>query len=427
MDMRVVARSRESVRMELVERVRARRPELEQAILARIGELAASLAGEEDAGYVVGLRAAVVAAVEHGLAGIEHGLAGGERGRERMGAAPPEAIAQVRRAARASVSLDTVLRRYMLGSTVVGDFLMQEAERVDFPGKGALLREMLADQAGVLNRLMSAITEEYTRELSHAESLPEQRRVERVRKLLAGECREAQELGSYRLEDWHLGAIASGGGSAAAARALERVAARLEVGLLQIPWGRDAAWGWLGGARPVEPGEVQRALGGVGDAQVAAGQCLLALGEPGRGYEGWRTTHQQAQAALAVALRSQRAVTRYADVALIAAVLRDDALASSLVEIFLTPLGDRRNGGGELRETLRAYLAAQCNASSAASALGVGRHTVQRRLRAIEERLGQRLRTHQAELGVALRLEALGLLQESAVDVARPDAGQPTG
>jgi sugar diacid utilization regulator len=94
-------------------------------------------------------------------------------------------------------------------------------------------------------------------------------------------------------------------------------------------------------------------------------------------------------------------------VALLASVLNDDALAGSLIEIYLAPLGGSENGGAILRRTLRAYFAAERNASSAASALGVTRHTVQNRLRTIEEKLGQSLRTRQAELEVALRLEEL--------------------
>jgi DNA-binding PucR family transcriptional regulator len=58
-----------------------------------------------------------------------------------------------------------------------------------------------------------------------------------------------------------------------------------------------------------------------------------------------------------------------------------------------------------LRQTLRAYFAAERNASSAAAALGVARHTIENRLRKIEERLDRRLSTCLAELEVALRVE----------------------
>ena len=116
---------------------------------------------------------------------------------------------------------------------------------------------------------------------------------------------------------------------------------------------------------------------------------VFAFGEPAQGLEGWRLTHSQAQAALVVALRrggrEDVRFTRYADVALLAAALKDQALAGALVEIYLSPLDDLDNRGPLLRRTLRAYLEAERNASSAAAALGVARRTVENRLSTIEE------------------------------------------
>jgi PucR-like helix-turn-helix protein/diguanylate cyclase with GGDEF domain len=380
------------MRAELTDRVRARRGELEGAIFARVRDAGAVPAGEDDPGYLEGLRAAVAAAIEYGLAGVEHG-------EERTGPVPPEAILQAHRAARAGVSLDTVLRRYVIGSTVLGDFLMQEADRGDFPDHGATLREMLSAQAAVLDRLMKAVTNEYRRELEDRERSPERRRAERVQRLLAGGTCDSAELG-YEMYGWHVGAIATG---LAPACALRAIADELGSGLLCVLRGEEAAWGWIGGGCKPAVRELERTA----RAHARTLEVRIALGEPGWGVEGWRLTHLQAQAALRVALRDAGPVTRYADVALLASLLRDDALAGSLVEIYLSPLGERSNGGAVLRETLRAYFAAERNASSAASALGVARHTVEKRLRVIEEKLGVALRTRQAELEVALRLEEL--------------------
>jgi hypothetical protein len=393
-DVRAVAVSRRDARVELVARVRIRFAELEEAIFARIRDVDSGLAGDEDPEYVLGLRAAIAAAIDHGLSGIELG----EDGTRSI---PPEAVAQARRAARAGVSVDTVLRRYVLGSTLLGDFLMQEADNEDFAGQGVVLREMLSAQAAVLDHLMTAITSEYMRELDLSGRSPERRRAELVQRLLAGGRGEAAELG-YELAGWHLGAIASG---ATAAATLSHIAVELGCQLLSVARGEDTIWGWLGGQRAVTTREIERAL-----CDRSSSEISLAVGEPGRGVEGWRLTHRQAQAALRVALHSPRRLTLYADVALLASVLSDDVLAGSLVDIYLSPLGDPGNGGAVLRKTLRAYFASERNASSAASALGVTRHTVENRLRAIEERLGQRLRTRQAELEVALRLEALDAL-----------------
>jgi DNA-binding PucR family transcriptional regulator len=130
---------------------------------------------------------------------------------------------------------------------------------------------------------------------------------------------------------------------------------------------------------------------------------------PARGLEGWRLTHRQAQAALVVALRrsASGAATRYADVAVLASALKDEALARALVEIYIAPLEDSRGGGPVLCETLRVYMASERNVSSAAAALGVVRKTVDTRLRAIEKRLGRTLHPCPAELEVALLLDEL--------------------
>ncbi|HTA97089.1 MAG TPA: helix-turn-helix domain-containing protein [Solirubrobacteraceae bacterium] len=371
--------------------MRARQVEIEERIFARIRDGAQSPAGGDDAEYAAGLRATVQAAVEHALDDIELGEDGAR-------SVPPEAVAQARRAARVGVSLDTVLRRYVLGSSVLGDFVMQEADHCDLVGMGTLIRDVLSAQAAVLDRLMTTITGEYIGELEQTGRSAEQRRGERVLGLLAGGRGGTTELG-YELDGWHVGAIASGD---AATETLRRCAGELGVPLLCVRRGEDTVWGWLGGQCSPSARDIEVVL-----SEGSGTNVSFAIGEPAHGIDGWRLTHQQAQAALRVALRSPRRLTRYADVALLASVLHDDALAGSMAELYLAPLGDRENGGGVLRKTLRAYFAAERNASSAASALGVTRHTVQNRLRTIEEKLGQTLRTRQAELEIALRLEDL--------------------
>jgi hypothetical protein len=91
-----------------------------------------------------------------------------------------------------------------------------------------------------------------------------------------------------------------------------------------------------------------------------------------------------------------------------AAMLQQETLATSLVEIFLSPLDGLGYRGQTARDTLRAYFESKRNVSSTAHRLGVVRNTVESRLREIEERLGRPLHTCSAQLEVALRLEALG-------------------
>jgi PucR C-terminal helix-turn-helix domain/GGDEF-like domain len=386
--------SHKRMRIALVGRVRARRAELEQAVFARVRDSAVGLQAPDDPEYVAGLRSAVVAAIEHGLFGVE-------AGEEGAGPAPVEAVEQARRAARAGVSLDTVVRRYVLGSTVLGDFLMQEAESPDFAGNGCVLREALRAQAAVLERLIAAVNVEYAGEVERSGRSPEQRRAERVLELLAGSEGNGEAHSAefrYEFAGWHVGVIANG---TEAASELARCASGLGCSSLLVTRAEGTVWAWFGTTRRVGDRDLTRAL------RAAGPEVSLAVGEPAQGIEGWRLTHRQAQAALSVALHERRSVTRYAEVALVASALRDEFLCASLVDIYLSPLGGRNNGGAVLRQTLLAYFAADRNASSAASALGVSRHTVENRLRTIEDKLGRSLRSRQAELEVALRLEEL--------------------
>jgi GGDEF-like domain/PucR C-terminal helix-turn-helix domain len=383
--------SPESFRAELAERLRGRRSELEGAIFARFRETGYDPALGEDAEYVAGARAAVAEAVEYGFMAIE-------QGEEWWDSIPPAAVAQARRAARNCVSLERVLLRNNAGHALLADFAMQEAEHSDFPSQRIALRDVLRTLGALLDHFTASIAAEYQHEVERTAHSPELRRTERVQRLLAGAPVDTAELG-YEFDAEHLGVIAAG---AKAQETVRTLAAGLGRQLLSVSRSEETVWAWFGGQRRLAITELERLLSAMEPAGVS-----LAIGGPGRGIDGWRLTHRQAQAAMLVALRRPQRLTQYAEVALLAAVLRDRELASSLVEIHLSPLDNQRDGA-VARETLRAYFAAGCNAATAAATLRVDRHTVERRLHAIETRLGRLLHTCHAELEVALRLEELG-------------------
>jgi DNA-binding PucR family transcriptional regulator len=134
-------------------------------------------------------------------------------------------------------------------------------------------------------------------------------------------------------------------------------------------------------------------------------RVFVTVGEPGEGLSGWRLSHRQAKAALPIAERRGQPVLRYGDVALLAAILRDDLVATSLHQLYLEPLERARDGGEVARETLRAYFAAERNISSTAAVLGVDRRTVTNRIRAIESLFGRPLKDFATELETALQLD----------------------
>lgn len=339
----------------VIARLYSRRAEIERAILRRVREIVSDGPDLEDAEYVFGLRT-VVASI------LEYALMGADRGVECPGPIPSAAIAQARRAARGRIRLDTVLRRYIAGYALVWDFVMEEAAR-DLPGHGDSLRPLQLQYASLLDRLIVAITDEYTRELEQRGRSPERRRAELVLDLLAGRHIDSAELG-YELNAWHLGVIATGKGAKAAVRAL---AAALDRELLAVSRGDETVWGWLGGRRLVGS-DFERLSPATWPVEVS-----FATGESARAVDGWLLTHRQAQAALSVVLRRPQKLTRYVDVALLAATLNDEILARSLSETYLSPLGGRSS---DLRATLHAYFAAGRSLSGAARTLGVVRQTV---------------------------------------------------
>jgi hypothetical protein len=396
------AKSLPTIRSELVVRLRERLTEIEDAIFARARTLSESV-GEEDPEYVAGLRATVGESLDFALAHIE-------KGEEWTGPIPSTAAEQARRSARAGVRLDTVLRRYAAGDRLLGDFIMDEADR--FPSQD--LRKVLRTHGPQVDRLMAAVATEYMDEVARMRRSPTQRLAERVQRLVAGES--PADIGGleYTFDAWHLGMIVKGAKAEACARS---VAAGLDSQVLIVPRGSGIAWVWLGARRPLEAPDVERLL-----SDGVAGDASLAVGEPRNGLDGWRLTHREAQAAQEVMLRKPQRLTRARDVILLAAVLRDDALTRSLFETYLAPLEGHGDSGAVLRETLRAYFSAGLNAATAAAALAVDRHTVQRRLRKVEEALGRLLPDCHAELMVALSLEELEVDAEPALGRSAAEA-----
>jgi hypothetical protein len=373
----------------VIARLHSRRVELERAILGRVREIVRDPPHSEDPEYVFGLRAAIASILEYALAAFE-------QGEEWLGPIPSAALEQAQRAACIGVSLDTMLRRYIAGYALVWEFVLEEAAHGGL-GHENSLQGVQTMYALLLDRLIVAVTDEYRREVERAARSPERRRAELVLRLLAGGHGDSAEVG-YELEAWHLGVIATGKNAAGAVRGL---AVALDRELLPISRGKDTVWGWLGGRRRLGS-DIERLLPATWPADVS-----LAMGEPGRGVEGWRLTHGQAQAALRVVLRRPQKLTRYADVALLAAALDDEILARSLLAIYLSPLGDRSS---ELHATLHEYFKASRSTSSTAKALGCVRQTVENRLHTAERAIGRPLHECLSDLEVALHLDELGEL-----------------
>lgn len=388
-------------RTQIVARLRQRREEIEEAILARVHGVAAP-DSDVDPEYLYGLQAAVSAALDYAFAAIE-------LGGERAPPIPTSLLAQARLAARHGIGLDTVVRRYVSGYTLLGDFALQEAD-AEFAQRGVLLHRALIGRTAQVDRLIAAVADEYRREAALRPLSGEERRVERVERLLAGELIETDDF-PYDLEGWHVGLVFIGGDP----KPLQQLAAELDRRLLSVRPHPETIWGWLGGRRRLEVKRVaERARKLLPD-----GSCL-ALGEPAAALAGWRLSHNQAKAVLPFARVLGGRVVRYSEFGLLASLSRDEILVRSLRDLYLVPLADERDGGEALRCTLRAYLETGRNITSTAAALEVNRETVRNRLRLAEERLGCRLDDCGAELELALKLDEHLPLDRGLVLAAHP-------
>jgi hypothetical protein len=380
-------RSLIELRPATAERLRGRREEIHEAVIHRALSVAPP-SGREIPGYVEGLRSAIPAAVEYAFDAIEVG-------EERVGPTPATIFVQAGASARSRVGLEVVMRRYAVGYSTLCDFLHQEVRALQGEtGEGytILLRELTA----LFDRIVIEVSEAYGRAEGRSLPSPAERRLERIRRLLAGDRIDPEGL-EYPLEGHHLSMIVSG---AAPEEAAGDLAARLDRRLLigESPGKRCAVW--LGGGRQFEREELEEATGDLADVGIR-----LSLGEPGHGLAGWRRSRRQAEAAHVVAERGREGVVWYHEVALLAAALRDPDLSHFLIEYYVDPLGGE---SAALGETLLVFLELNGNASSAAAALGISRQTVASRLRSVEERVGGRIGTHAAQIETALRLAELG-------------------
>ncbi|HWA53242.1 MAG TPA: helix-turn-helix domain-containing protein [Solirubrobacterales bacterium] len=376
----------DAIRTELAGRLRARRREIETVILARIDDLGDPVAGSDPA-YAAGLHSAVAGAVRYGVEGIE-------KGGESSLPVPPTVVRQARRAARAGVSLDLVLRCHATGNKALEEFILVETEGI--PSR--VLGRVLAEQAPHADRLLALVADEYKDEHTRSARSPSRRRADRIARLAQDDSPLGPADLDYDFDSWHVALILRGPSTELA---VQTWAERLGRRLLHAVRDEETTWAWLSSARQPSARKLERFLVDNMPAEVSA-----AIGEPRFGLDGWRLSHREAKVALQAMLQAPQRLVRGRNVVLRVGVMRDETLSRSLLDGYLTPL-KRHANAQKLLEALRAYLITGGNAAAAAAAIGVTRHTVQRRIRAVEETLGRPLYSCHAELHVALQIDEL--------------------
>jgi GGDEF-like domain/PucR C-terminal helix-turn-helix domain len=203
---------------------------------------------------------------------------------------------------------------------------------------------------------------------------------------------------NYRLARWHQ-AIVVWTNDPQEAQALEDAVAAFRA----APAGRNALvarastssrWIWLSGSSAPDLPHVEKVFAGFGDVQAA-------IGRPGYGLQGFRSSHQDALAAQAMIMRlgSDRRLTAYADVELIDALTRDYASAQRFVARTLGPLAEADQS---LREALLTYVQCGFNTTRAAATIYAHRNTVERRVSRANELSTVKVEDNPAHVAAAL-------------------------
>lgn len=158
----------------------------------------------------------------------------------------------------------------------------------------------------------------------------------------------------------------------------------------------DSGTRWVWTRRLPDADQLRRAVSALPGIRVA-------LGGPGRGLDGFRSSHIEATTTQQVlsGMPPTRQVAFHDEIALVALLLKDPERADAYVR---RVLGDLRTAPEELRETVRVYLGQLGNASRTADLLFTHRNTVLRRIARADQLLPRPLAGRPLDVAAALEL-----------------------
>ena len=328
--------------------------------------------------------------------------------------APAAAVEYARRLAQRGTAPSALLRAYRLGQQLIlrwaNDKLVARMEDPEIALQAShLLTETTFQYIDAVSEEVSvAYQAERERWLANRSALQR----ETVEGLLSGDQLDlaaTESVLGYRLRQHHLGLVLWTAAGAADLTAIERTAGRIgqQIGAkgnpLFVPRDRETGWAWVPIGRSAEID-----VSGI-DAVLAEGDgtVSVAVGRPGAGESGFRTTHLGAAAAQEVAQLwhhdGSSAVT-YADPSVRAAALlaRDLPVTRHLVRTTLGGLAEESEAAARMRETLLAFIEDRESYVATAARIHLHKNTVKYRVdKAIEAR-GKPLGEERLDLELAL-------------------------
>ncbi len=371
--------------------------ELERIFLAQIPEVHGDEAIEE---LLVASTAANLSVMFEAL---RHGIAVDEID------VPPPAAAYAQRFAQRGLPVEALLRAYRLGDhRFIQWFLAHLTEWTTTPQQLEQAASEVVDfTVAYVDRISEALIGIYREERKLWGQRTDAARAAQVRAVLSDasvDATTAEIMTGVAMHRWHVAAVVwlAPDQRDVVRRMEEATRALHEAGpspALIVPADAHTLWAWVSSG--TEEAARQLDLSGVLD------QCpdvRLALGEPARHLQGFRTTHRQALRAQAVADTAvpPKRETHFAQVRLSALLSENIEDLRAWVDRALGGLVRDEEATARLRDTLRTYLETGGNSVETAERLHVHRNTVRYRVRRAEEVRGRPLDDDRIDLEVAL-------------------------
>lgn len=343
--------------------------------------------------------------------------------------APSSALHFARSVARSGASLAGLLRSYRLGQELLFGRAAELSQGADASG----LRRVGLLTFRFVDAVMGEVTEVFEQEREAFLRGSALRRERMIARLLADDVLSQTEVEAalgWKMAGRHIAMVAwpDTGVNGATATQLRAVLSWLgdEHGLT-MP---GVAGEWYAWTRCTdEPGALPTWLQG----QLAAARLRVAVGQPGRGLEGFVASRRQAEAARRMSRHyPDRTIINYRDVALPHLLLADHAAALTFAD---SELGALARASQDLKATVEVYLERACDATATAKDLGLHRNTVMRRIDRATEILGrpvdERIRETHAALLVTRTQAALNIPRRAGrageSDACRNLEGSPKG
>jgi hypothetical protein len=321
---------------------------------------------------------------------------------------PPAAATYARRFAQHDLSLEALLRAYRLGEHMFLQWVIQDLRRQALAADDALAvtSHVALLLNGYIDRVIEGLIDIYRTERQRWQERSDAAHAAQVRAVLAGEeltISVAEQMLGVALRGWHTAAVAWVNSDSAAAQ-LGTVGLLLTEASGRTPMTvyADAStiWAWM-----FFPGRPSVDVDRLAARLTKHDRLRIALGEPGTGLAGFRSSHEEALRARQVAeidARPTQQLYPHAQVAL-AGLLIDQRDAVRLwVQRTLGELAREDKTMARLRHTVQVLLEANGSYTEAAARMHVHKNTVLYRVRKAEELLGRPVADDRLAIQVAL-------------------------